>query len=132
MHGIWFNPDSPNIAIQCNDGGATVTMDGGRSWSSILNQPTAEIYMVSVDEQYPYRLYGPQQDNTTFVVSSVPPYAWGWDNPSQAWTQASCCETGGTGPGPDGTVICAACHGEAKRDDPLSGQAHGTRAYPED
>lgn len=77
MHGIWFNPDNPAIAIQCNDGGATVTTDGGRSWSSILNQPTAEIYMVSVDDQHPYRLYGPQQDNTTIVVPSVQPYSGG-------------------------------------------------------
>ena len=71
-HGIWFNPDNPRDAIQSNDGGANVTRDGGRTWSSILNQPTAELYMVSVDEQHPYLLYGPQQDNSTVVVPSVP------------------------------------------------------------
>ena len=67
-HGIWFNPDDPMTAIQCNDGGANVTRDGGRTWSSILNQATGEFYMVSVDQQYPYLLYGPQQDNSTIVV----------------------------------------------------------------
>ena len=66
-HGIWFNPDNPETAIQCNDGGANVTRDGGRTWSSILNQPTGEFYMVAVDDQFPYRLYGPQQDNSTMV-----------------------------------------------------------------
>ena len=63
-HGMWFNPDNPDIILQVNDGGANVSLNGGKSWSSILNQPTAEYYMVAVDEQYPYRLYMPQQDNT--------------------------------------------------------------------
>ena len=71
-HGIWFNPDNPSYAIQANDGGANVTTDGGRTWSSILNQPTAELYMVAVDQQHPYLLYAPQQDNSTVVVPSVP------------------------------------------------------------
>jgi photosystem II stability/assembly factor-like uncharacterized protein len=131
MHGMWFNPDTPTIAIQCNDGGATVTTDGGRSWSSILNQPTAEIYMVSVDDQHPYRLYGPQQDNTTFVVPSLPPYSWNWDTPAQAWTQASGCETGGIWPRPDGSVVWGACKGEVERYSALSGQSQGTWVYPQ-
>jgi hypothetical protein len=131
MHGIWFNPDNPSIAIQSNDGGATVTTDGGRSWSSILNQPTAEIYMVSVDDQYPYRLYGPQQDNSTFVVPSLPPYSWAWDAPPQAWTQASGCETGGIWPRPDGSVIWGACKGEVERYSAVSGQSQGTWIYPQ-
>jgi photosystem II stability/assembly factor-like uncharacterized protein len=131
MHGIWFNPDNPNYAIQCNDGGATVTTDGGRSWSSILNQPTAEIYMVSVDDQYPYRLYGPQQDNSTLVVPSLPPHSWTWDNPAQAWNEASGCETGGIWPRPDGSVIWGACKGEVERYSTLSGQSQGTWVYPQ-
>ena len=65
-------PTIPSYAIQANDGGANVTTDGGRTWSSILNQPTAELYMVAVDEQHPYLLYAPQQDNSTVVVPSVP------------------------------------------------------------
>ena len=83
MHGIWFNPDNPSYAIQCNDGGATITTDGGRTWSTELNQPTEELYMVSVDDQYPYRLYAPQQDNTTVVVPSLPPQTWSFDSPAQ-------------------------------------------------
>src|SRR5687767_12394789 len=72
-HGMWFNPDNPNIILQVNDGGANVSLNGGRSWSSILNQPTAEYYMVAVDEQYPYRLYMPQQDNSTLIIPRIPP-----------------------------------------------------------
>jgi photosystem II stability/assembly factor-like uncharacterized protein len=130
-HGIWFNPDNPQIAIQCNDGGANVTIDGGRSWSSILNQPTAELYMVSVDEQYPYMLYGPQQDNSTVVVPSLPPHSWGFDSPAQAWKQASGCETGGIWPTPDGKVVWGACKGEVERHSVETGQSQAKWIYPQ-
>lgn len=131
-HGIWFNPDNPQYAIQCNDGGATVTRDGGHTWSTELNQPTAEIYMVAVDNQYPYRLYGPQQDvNETLVVPSVPPHSWRWDDPAQAWTTASGCETGGIWPRPDGSVVWGGCKGEVERYSALTGQSEGTWVYPQ-
>ena len=130
-HGIWFNPDNPEYAIQCNDGGANVTRDGGRTWSSILNQPTAELYMVSVDEQYPYMLYGPQQDNSTVVVPSVPNVSFGFDHPAQAWSQASGCETGGIWPTPDGRVVWGACKGEVERFNTETGQSQGKWIYPQ-
>lgn len=69
-HCLWINPNDNNIMIQSNDGGANVSFDGGRSWSTQMNQPTAEIYRVAVDNQFPYRLYGDQQDNSTISVSS--------------------------------------------------------------
>src|SRR5687767_14267295 len=130
-HGIWFNPDNPDYAIQCNDGGANVTRDGGRTWSSILNQPTAELYMVSVDEQHPYMLYGPQQDNSTLVVPSVPNVAFGFDHPAQAWSQASGCETGGIWPTPDGRIVWGACKGEVERFNTETGQSQGKWIYPQ-
>jgi photosystem II stability/assembly factor-like uncharacterized protein len=130
-HGIWFNPDNPDYAIQVNDGGANVTRDGGRTWSSILNQATAEIYMVSVDDQYPYMLYGPQQDNSTLVVPSQPNASFGFDSPSQAWSQASGCETGGIWPTPDGKVVWGACKGEVERFNAETGQSQGKWIYPQ-
>ena len=130
-HGIWFNPDNPSIALQCNDGGANVTLDGGRSWSSILNQSTAELYMVSVDEQFPYRLYAPQQDNSTVIVPSLPPHSWGYDNPAQSWTQGPGCETGQIHPRPDGSVIWGACKGEVGRYNVATGQEKHTWIYPQ-
>jgi photosystem II stability/assembly factor-like uncharacterized protein len=130
-HGIWFNPDNPDYAIQCNDGGANVTRDGGRTWSSILNQPTAELYMVSVDEQYPYLLYAPQQDNSTIVVPSVPSVSFGFDHPAQAWSQASGCETGGIWPTPDGRIVWGACKGELERFNVDTGQSQGKWIYPQ-
>ncbi len=131
-HGVWFNPDNPAYAVQANDGGATVTTDGGQTWSSILNQPTAELYMVSVDEQHPYRLYAPQQDNSTVVVPSLPPVSFGFDHPAQAWTQASGCETGGIWPTPDGQIVWGACKGELERFNVATGQSQGKWIYPQD
>lgn len=61
-HDLWIDPKDPQIMIEANDGGATISVNGGRSWSTQLNQPTAEIYRVVTDEQVPYRVYGTQQD----------------------------------------------------------------------
>lgn len=69
-HALWINPANPKIMINGNDGGANVSMNGGRSWTGQMNQPTAEFYRVSVDQSYPYRVYGAQQDNSTISVSS--------------------------------------------------------------
>ena len=69
-HGLWINPNNPDIMIQCNDGGATVTLNGGETWTEQLTQPTSEFYRVSVDHQFPYRLYAGQQDNSTISVPS--------------------------------------------------------------
>ncbi|HJZ11250.1 MAG TPA: hypothetical protein VJ521_03825, partial [Acidobacteriota bacterium] len=55
-HDLWINSENPRIMILGNDGGAMVTLDDGKTWSSLLNQPTAEIYYAAVDEQFPYRV----------------------------------------------------------------------------
>ncbi|MDX1314253.1 MAG: hypothetical protein R3356_02020, partial [Eudoraea sp.] len=74
-HDMWINPENTDLFIQSNDGGANVTHNGGKTWSTQFNQPTAEIYQVEVDNQYPYWLYGGQQDNySTVSVPSRPPY----------------------------------------------------------
>ncbi len=69
-------PTTPTIMINANDGGANVSFDGGKSWSWQMNQPTAEIYRVFVDNLWPYRVYGPQQDNSTISVPSHGMVAW--------------------------------------------------------
>lgn len=61
-HALWIDPNDPKVMILGNDGGATVSVTGGGSWSSQLNQPTGEMYRVTVDQQVPYRVYGSQQD----------------------------------------------------------------------
>lgn len=69
-HDMWFNPENGANFINANDGGATVTFDGGATWSSIYNQPTAQFYRVITDNLTPYSVYGGQQDNTTLAVRS--------------------------------------------------------------
>ena len=70
-HDMWINPDNSLNMINANDGGATVTFDGGKSWSSIYNQPTAQFYRVVTDNLSPYHVYGGQQDNTTLAIPSA-------------------------------------------------------------
>jgi photosystem II stability/assembly factor-like uncharacterized protein len=69
-HEMWIAPSDPNRMIEGNDGGANISLNGGKSWSSIMNQPTAQFYRVSVDDQFPYWIYGAQQDNTTVKIVS--------------------------------------------------------------
>ncbi|MBT5072471.1 MAG: hypothetical protein HN572_07695 [Kordiimonadaceae bacterium] len=94
-HDIWQNPNNPDLLIQANDGGANVSHNGGKTWSTQYNQPTAELYQVEVDDQHPYWLYAGMQDNgTTLAVPSNAP------NGAQH-TNAYIVDTGGceTGPG---------------------------------
>src|SRR5439155_1076148 len=62
-HDLWIDPANPRRMIEANDGGACVSFNGGQSWSSIYNQPTAQFYHVCADDQQPYYVYGSQQDN---------------------------------------------------------------------
>jgi photosystem II stability/assembly factor-like uncharacterized protein len=70
-HGLWIDPRNSNRMIEGNDGGATVTFDGGRTWSTLINQPTAQFYHVIADERVPYFVYGSQQDNWAMRVPSM-------------------------------------------------------------
>ncbi len=109
-HDVWINPGNSQIMIQGNDGGATVSLDGGRTWSSQDNQPTAEIYQVTVDNQYPYRVYGAQQDNTTVIVPSLPL------GNGQAFREGPGCETGPIIPDKDKPeVVYGGCKGQFTR-----------------
>ncbi len=67
-HDLWIDPDNPLRMAEGNDGGAIVSFNGGASWSDLMNQPTAQLYHVAVDNGFPYRLYASQQDNTTISV----------------------------------------------------------------
>ena len=122
-HDLWINPKDDHLIIQSNDGGANVSHNRGKSWSSQLNQPTAELYQVEVDNQYPYWLYAGQQDNyTTVSVPSLPPYS------HQAGANGYIMNTGGceTGPAvPHPTkphIVYANCKGRFTVYNKLTGQ----------
>ncbi len=69
-HTIWINPDHPEILFLAADQGATISVNGGKTWSSWYNQPTAQFYHVITDNQFPYRVYGGQQESGSAGVSS--------------------------------------------------------------
>ncbi len=73
-HDLWIDPKNPRRMIHGADGGAAVSFNGGRSWSSIHNQATSEFYHVTTDTRFPYRVYGAQQDNSTITVPSASHY----------------------------------------------------------
>lgn len=119
-HDLWINPNNPDVIIEGNDGGASVTRDGGQNWSSVFNQPTAELYSCDVDDQYPYYLYSGQQDNTTIRVPSSQPYLnvlTSNDNHKLAeivyWERLGGCETGPVVPKPgDPNIVYSNCKGQ--------------------
>jgi photosystem II stability/assembly factor-like uncharacterized protein len=69
-HRIWINPLQPDIMLFATDQGATITVNGGRTWSSWYNQPTAQLYHVSTDNQFPYWVYGGQQESGAIGIAS--------------------------------------------------------------
>lgn len=70
-HELWIDPTDPRRMINGNDGGANISFNGGETWTTENNQPTAQIYHIAVDNQFPYRLYGDQQDNSSISVSTA-------------------------------------------------------------
>lgn len=72
-HDLWINPDNPKNLCIANDGGAAISFNYGESWSTQDNMPTGQFYRINVDNQYPYRIYGGQQDNTSVVIASMSP-----------------------------------------------------------
>ncbi|MEM6319355.1 MAG: hypothetical protein AAF960_16910 [Bacteroidota bacterium] len=111
-HDIWINPNNSMNFVQANDGGANVTLNGGKSWSTQFNQPTAELYQIEADDQVPYWVYAGQQDNyTTISVPSLPPYT------VQSGTEhlilnVGGCETGPAVPKPGNPdIVYANCKG---------------------
>ena len=121
-HDMWINPHNPEVYIQANDGGVNVTRDGGRTWSTQNNQPTAELYQVAVDDQFPYWVYAGQQDSSTIMVPSVPPYSPAI-GPTGFWQAIGGCETGPAVPKPGNhNIVYANCKGRFGRYNKLTGQ----------
>ena len=128
-HDLWINPDHPQIMINSNDGGANVTLNGGESWSTQHNQPTAEFYRVAVDNDSPYRVYAAQQDNSTISVPSRTP---GGITPAQHWYAVGGGESGHIAVDPrNSDVIYAGTYsGEVTRLDRALGFTRQITEYP--
>jgi len=107
-HDIWISPKDGKTMIQSNDGGANVSFDGGKTWSTQMNQPTAEIYGVWVDNEFPYHLYGAQQDSNTIIITSLAdPFN------REDFRSGPGCETGPIMPHPrDANIVYGSCKGQ--------------------
>lgn len=130
VHDLWLNPEQPDRMVVGNDGGAQVTVDGADTWSTMYNQPTAELYSVTVDDEFPYRVYGPQQDNSTI---RLPAWSEGTVHPKTNWTSVGGCETGPVALHPDRPhLIYSGCYGgHLSRWNEETGQSRNVMVYPQ-
>jgi photosystem II stability/assembly factor-like uncharacterized protein len=132
VHDLWIHPDDPDAMVLGNDGGAQVSVNGGQTWSTMHNQPTAEFYRLEVDNQFPYRLYGAQQDNSTISVSSR---VAGDLSPEQDWLSVGGAESGhiSVHPHPDSAHIVWAGNyiGQIDRTNLKTGESRNMILYPQ-
>jgi photosystem II stability/assembly factor-like uncharacterized protein len=125
-HALWINPDDSHNMILGDDGGGEVTVNGGANWSTVLNQPTAELYRVTVDNSWPYRVYAAQQDNSTLSLRSDGRGA------AQDWYTVGGCESGHIAVDPrNNSIVYAGCYiGEISRYDHDTGERRPVTVYP--
>ncbi len=130
-HGFWIDPQNPNRMINGNDGGASISVDNGKSWSTEYNQPTAQFYHVAADNDFLYKVYGAQQDNTTVGIMSRTDEGY---IGRQHWFDAGGGESGYIQPDPrDSNIIYAGSGGGAvTRLDRHSNQEQDITVWPED
>ncbi len=129
-HGLWIDPENPLRMINGDDGGATVSTDGGMTWSTQYNQPTAQFYHVITDNRWPYYMYGAQQDNSTIAIAS-------YDDEGvigrQDWYQVGGGESGYIAPyPPDPNIVFANAEAFASRYDHRTGQSVDISVWPLD
>jgi len=127
-HDLWIAPDDPNRMINSNDGGANVSYNGGRSWTE-QDQPTAQFYRVAVDNDFPYHIYGAQQDNSTVRIASR---TTDGGITTSDWFDVGGGESGWVAPSPkDSAIVYAGSYGGLiTRYDHHTGQLRDINPYP--
>ena len=127
-HDLWIAPDDPNRMINSNDGGANVSFNGGRSWTE-QDQATAQFYRVALDNDFPYNIYGAQQDNSTVRIPSRTTKA---AITVKEWYDVGGGESGWVAPSPrDSRIVYAGSYGGLlTRYDHQTGQLRNVSPYP--
>jgi photosystem II stability/assembly factor-like uncharacterized protein len=127
-HDLWIAPDDPNRMIESNDGGANVSFNGGRSWSE-QDQATAQFYRVALDNDFPYHIYGAQQDNSTVRIASRTNEG---GITASDWFDVGGGESGWIAPSPrDSEIVFAGSYdGLITRYDHRTGQLRDINPYP--
>ena len=129
-HGLWIDRADPRRIANANDGGASVSLDGGSTWSTQDNQPTAQFYHVAVDNRFPYWVYGAQQDNSNLAVASADDE--GVIGP-RSWYPAGGGECGFVLPDPrDASIIYSNSENYVSRYDKKREQVQDISAWPVD
>jgi hypothetical protein len=129
-HDLWINPDNPQCMIEANDGGANVTYNGGLTWT-LQDIPTAQFYHVTVDNEFPYNVYGAQQDNSTIRIASRTT-GFAIDRPD--WHDVGGGESGYIAPNTkDANIVYAGSYGGyLTRYDHRTKQEQNISAWPDD
>ena len=108
-HDLWIAPEDPNRMIIADDGGGQVSNDGGGTWTTYMNQPTAQFYRVVTDDHFPYRIYGAQQDNSTVRIESR---SDGWYISENNWEETAGGESAHLAPDPkDNDIVYGGSYG---------------------
>ncbi|MFZ3342738.1 MAG: hypothetical protein WA213_17780 [Terriglobales bacterium] len=128
-HALWIDPTNPQRMMNGNDGGATISTDGGASWSSQYTQPTAQFYHVTTDNRFPYYIYGAQQDNSTVAIASASVNG-AIDRPD--WYDVGGGESGYIAPDPtDPNIVYAGSYGgDISRYDHRTGEEQAINPWP--
>ena len=128
-HALWIDPTNPARMITGSDQGATISVDGGESWSSWYNQPTAQFYHVITDNEFPYRIYGSQQDSGTASIASRSDYG---TVTFRNWYSIGAGESGYIAPDPGdaNTVYGGDPYGPVLRFDRITGQSQDVSPMP--
>jgi len=127
-HALWIDPNDSSHIIEGGDGGASITMNGGESWSSLDNQPTADLLSLAIDDQEPYWVYGAQNDNSHIAIPSRT------DDPTISrshYIPLPAGEAGHTAVTPDGKVIYANDRSRTVRIDMETGESPQVSVWPE-
>jgi photosystem II stability/assembly factor-like uncharacterized protein len=128
-HALWIDPTNPRRLINGNDGGATISIDGGDTWSTVYNQPTAQFYHVITDNRFPYYIYGAQQDNSTVGIASA---SVDGSIDRTDWYDVGGGESGYIAPDPsDPEIVYAGSYGgEITRYDHRTGEEQSVNPWP--
>jgi photosystem II stability/assembly factor-like uncharacterized protein len=129
-HHLWINPNNNQIMINSNDGGANISHNGGKSWSTQQNQPTSQFYRVITDNLVPYNVYGGQQDNSAIAIASrTNDFGIDWKD----WYSVAGCESAYLAFDPDNPeIVYGGCYqGIIEKWVAASREGKPIKAYPE-
>lgn len=128
-HDLWLDPANPQRMMVGNDGGATISLDGGRTWSAENNQPTAQFYHIVADNQFNYHLYGSQQDrgSVNIPVRTDQGYI-----PGDDWSSVAGGESGyiAVSPADENIIFAGSNYSVLTRFDKRNGQAREVSPWP--